>query len=176
LKLSPLYTALIECEPTDKEDVVSVPTPFARLTALPKAAEPFMNWTAPVGPTPVTMAVKVTGWPKIAEYLEESTNVAEGARVIVSLIADEVLPALRLSPLYTAVIEFVPTRRSEVVSEATPPDNGTPAPRLLGPLRNSTVPVRLLPVTTAVNVTGSRATEGLADVATAVVVAVPVTV
>ena len=43
-------------------------------------------------------------------------------------------------PLYTAVIECVPTARDEVVSVATPPES-VPRPRGVVPSRKLTVPV-----------------------------------
>ena len=57
----------------------------------------------------------------------------------------------------------MPTGKIEVVNAATPLASATGAARLVAPLRNSTVPVGLLPVTVAVNVTACPAMDGLSD-------------
>jgi hypothetical protein len=84
-------------------------------------------------------------------------------------------PLLAASPLYTAVIECAPAESAEVEKEAEPLLS-VPVPRIVVPSRNCTVPVAAAGLTVAVNVTLPPEMEGLRDEATAVVVAVLLTI
>lgn len=68
----------MECEPTEKVEVVNVAWPFVR-DSEPSVVEPSLNVTVPVGvPLPdvgLTVAVNVTDWPNTAGLAEEATDV-----------------------------------------------------------------------------------------------------
>ena len=59
LSASPAYTAVMVCEAAVNDDVVNVATPVARVP-VPNVVAPSLKVTVPVGPLPVTLAVKVT--------------------------------------------------------------------------------------------------------------------
>jgi len=76
--------------------VVAMPLPF-KVTAEPKLTPSTLNCTLPVGvavlgDTSLTVAVKVTDWPKTDGLPEEVTAVVVAAWFTVWVIADEVLP------------------------------------------------------------------------------------
>ena len=77
--------------------------------------------------------------------------------VTVTVTAFDVLPALLLSPPYTAVTEFAPRGSIEVANVATPEPFSIPVPSVAAPSMNVTLPVGVIPpvggVTVAVNVT-----------------------
>jgi hypothetical protein len=80
LKLeSPLYKAVIECDPTASVFKVSVATPEAFSVPDPSVVLPSANVTVPVAPVPVTVAVKVTLAPAVA-------LVGEAASVVVVFV------------------------------------------------------------------------------------------
>ena len=63
--LSPPYTAVIECAPTERPEVLNVMNPEAFSVPVPKVAPPSLNVTVPVavpvaGATGLTVAVNVT--------------------------------------------------------------------------------------------------------------------
>ena len=68
------------------------------------------------------------------------------------------------------MIECGPTAKVEVAREAAPAVREPGEPRLVTPSRNCTVPVGLLPVTVAVNVTDCPNAAGLLEAANVVVV------
>src|SRR5579884_3454431 len=84
--------------------------------------------------------VKVTEAPEADGFCEEATTVVVGPRLITSSSACDVTGALALSPLYAAVMAYVPTARLFLESLATPPLTVTVA-RAVVPLINVTVPV-----------------------------------
>ena len=161
LLLSPLYTAVTEFDPSGRVDVVSVATPDPFSVPVPSIFAPSMNVTDPVGtPLPgfcVTVAVKVTLAPTFTLAALAISAVALCARVTVTVTAGDVLPALLLSPPYTAVIECCPIVSVEVVYVATPAAFSVPVPSVFDPSMNVTLPVGVIPpvggVTVAVNVT-----------------------
>jgi hypothetical protein len=74
---SPLYTATMECGPTVSFVVVNAALP-ALSVPVPSVAAPFLNVTVPVGvpePAGVTVAVKVTLWPKVDGFTLEARAV-----------------------------------------------------------------------------------------------------
>src|SRR5205807_5132867 len=83
-----------------------------------------VNVTVPVGtPAPggaaLTTAVKTIGCPNTAGFAEELTSVCDDDLLTVWLKAAVVLAALKLlSPLYEAVIEWLPRERLETVNVA----------------------------------------------------------
>ena len=60
----------MECEATDRDDVENVATPPALRVPVPIVVAPSRKVTVPVGvpPGPVTVAVKVTDWPKVEGF------------------------------------------------------------------------------------------------------------
>jgi hypothetical protein len=80
--LSPPYTALMEWEPTASAEVVSVACALPFREPVPNVVVPSMNVTVPVGaPEPevgATVAVKVTGWPGAAGFVDEASVVDVG--------------------------------------------------------------------------------------------------
>ena len=67
--MSPLYAAVIECEPTDNVDIGHVALPLLKFTAEQMTVTPSLNVIVPVGETPLTVAVKVTLWPKVLGFV-----------------------------------------------------------------------------------------------------------
>ena len=93
-------------------------------------------------------------WPGFDGLFEELTLVVVAAFSTVWISAGEVLVRCVGSPLYVAVIEFVPAGRVAQVKVVEPPES-VPCPNLVEPFSNVTVPVGVptLEVTFAVNVT-----------------------
>jgi hypothetical protein len=100
--LSPPYSAVIECEPTDKEEVVKAATPPVR-DPVPNVTVPSLNVTVPVGvpPVPDTLAVKVTGCPKEEGLTDEVSVVVEDARAVPTtlMLSNRLLPLVSVAPL-----------------------------------------------------------------------------
>ena len=85
---------------------------------------PSLNVTVPVGvPVPgattLTVAVKVTDWPKTDGFTLEASAVVVVFWFTVCVRTAEVLPESFVSPPYTAVIECDPTARVAVAKVAT---------------------------------------------------------
>lgn len=97
--LSPLYTAVIGCVPAASDDVVRVAMAPDSGAGFPSVAAPSMNWMEPLGLSPLTIAVKVRGWPAIAWSFEVRIDVAEAAGNTVSTKTADVLGAFAASPL-----------------------------------------------------------------------------
>ena len=172
---SPPYTAVIECDPTVKDEIARVAVP-AVTVPVPIAVAPSLKVTVPVTvPVAVvlTVAVKVTDWPTTDGFDEETTAAVVAALFTTWLNAGEVLPLKLPSPPYTAVIECEPTAREERVRVAVPAVS-VPVPIAVAPSLKVTVPV-LVPVavvlTVAVKVTDWLKVDGLVADVTAVVVA-----
>ena len=75
--LSPLYLAVIECEPAVKFETASCAT-LLEIAVVPKDVVPSKKVTVPVGvPVPVgcTVAVKTTDWPNVAGFTFDATLV-----------------------------------------------------------------------------------------------------
>jgi hypothetical protein len=147
---------VIEWLPTANVEVVKVAFPRLSLS-VPSTVAPSLNVTVPVGVPEVagfTVAVKVTAWPTADGFTEETTEVVDAAWVTAWERAGEVLAPKLASPLYTAVMECVPTVSVEVVNVAVPALS-EPVPNATVPFLNVTVPVGVpdVAVTVAVNVT-----------------------
>ena len=118
----PPYTAVIECFPGAKDELLNLALPAANVPA-PKFTAPSLNITVPAG-TPaagaaaVTVAVKVTGWLNTGGPTDESTVMCVAPLFTVCAKAGEVLVRNMPLPLYIAVMESVPTARLELVSVA----------------------------------------------------------
>src|SRR6266542_1428077 len=154
---------------------VATPLPF-NACGEPRFVPLSLNCAVPVGvPAPeVTVAVKVTLWPKLEGFNEESSAVAVLA--FATTCPPERLPMLFrkfASPLYSAVIVCVPAVKVEVVNVAAPPAfKATGAPRFVPLSLNCAVPVGVpaLEVTVAVKVTLCPKLEGFNEESSAVVV------
>jgi hypothetical protein len=154
---SPLYAAVMEWLPTAGDEMLRVAT-LLLTAALPSTTEPSLKVTVPVAMpplAPVTVAVRVTACPVYAGFADELSAVELPAMPTVSVTAAEELVLKVLSPLYTAVSEWLPTARAEVVNVAVPPVRSAD-PTTAEPSLNVTDPlgVPLEPVTLAVRVTG----------------------
>lgn len=155
---SPLYTAVIECVATVSVAVPKVATPPVRGTAS-SVAVPFLNVTVPVGISPeaeVTLAVKVTLWPKL-EGLPLVPNVVVVPYLpTVCVSAAEVLVKNSVSPGYFALMECELAVSAEVVKVALPLAR-IPVPKVADPFVNVMISpsagVPSLELTVPVNVT-----------------------
>jgi len=86
----------MECAPTAREAVVSVAMPEESSVPVPRLVAPSRNVTVPVGmPTgELTVAVKVTDWPKVDGFAEDTRTVVVAGLSTVNVAALEVaLPA-----------------------------------------------------------------------------------
>src|SRR6202035_753412 len=148
--------AVIEWLRRANAEVVKVAFP-ALSVPVPSSVAPSLNVTVPVGVPVVanfTVAVKVTAWPNADGFAEETSEVVEAAWFTACDNAGEVLPAKLASPLYTAVMECVPTVNAAVLNAAVPALSVL-VPSVAVPFLNVTVPVGVpdVTVTVAVNVT-----------------------
>jgi hypothetical protein len=157
---------------------VKVATALVRV-AVTRNAVPSMKVIDPVGVGPpvdggagITVAVKVTGWPRLAGLSEEVSVVVVLACCTVTVMLLEVLGEKLELPWYIAVTVLKPKGSAVVTMEATPPDK-VAVPSEVVPRKNWTVPsgVPAVELTPAVSVTGWPTTAGLGDAATVVVVA-----
>lgn len=80
LKLSPLYIAVITCEPgvnvdvrNDAPDMTQGPLAQRTVTGAPRLIEPSMNWTVPVAVVPKICAKKLTCCPTTEGLGDELT-------------------------------------------------------------------------------------------------------
>src|SRR5262245_63953919 len=105
----------MECEPTARLAVENVAIPPAPMLPVPSVAAPSMKVTRPVGkPAPeVTLAEKVTDWPKTVGF-DEAANVVVVVAWLTTCGAAESSPELfnqPFVPVNVAVTECVPTAR-----------------------------------------------------------------
>ena len=111
--------------------------------AVPKVVAESRNVTVPVA-VPVncgvTVAVKVTVWPKIDGFNELVTALALVALFIVCVIAAEALLLMLLSPPYETVIVWLPAESVAVEIEAVP-EVRLAVPNVVAESRKVTVPV-----------------------------------
>ena len=91
---SPLYFAVIECEPAARVEIVNCAL-LLESVAEPKELEPSRKAIVPVALPPyagTTLAVKVTDWPKAAGLAFEETVAVVEAWFTVSVNGKDVLP------------------------------------------------------------------------------------
>jgi hypothetical protein len=166
----PLYIAVIVELASGSVDVVNTAEPPARGTVA-SAEVPLMKVTVPSGvPAPeagLTVATKFTSCPKTRLADDEFSDVWLPTCVIVKLAAGDTLVPKSTPPLYTAVIEGLPSE-NVVVNTALPPLKAI-VPIEFVPSMNVTSPVGVpLPgdfaVTVAVRTTGAPGAEGDPDV------------
>src|SRR6266567_1290433 len=106
LKLpSPLYTAVMVCEPTESEEMLSLAALLPdKVTGAPKLEPSTLNCTVPVGvPAPgataLTVFVKITAWPNTEGLVEEASDDVASAWFTVCVRTEEVLVLKLPSPL-----------------------------------------------------------------------------
>ena len=106
---------------TDKVEVLNVALLLLNVP-VPNVVEPALKVTVPVGvpPDEVTVAVKVTDWPKVDGFTDDVSDVEVLAAFTVWVRTGEVLPRMLPLPLYTAVIELDPAVSVEIVNVAFP--------------------------------------------------------
>src|SRR5579872_153561 len=177
----PPSTAVMECDPTVRVEVVKVALPLPSRVPVPKVELPFLKVTVPLGtPLPgavaVTGAVKVTGWLKTDGLADELTAVVVadlfttwGEPLSLPLLFAQPVP-----PVKAAVIVLLPTASAAVLNAAWPLLSTTTfeASTLL-PWVKVTVPTGApeLEVTLAVKLTDCPKVDGLGVEVTVVVVA-----
>lgn len=174
----PVKAAVIEWLPIARVEEVKVALPAVTVAAAASVVVPSVNLTVPVGtlvPTPVIVAVSVMEAPEVDGFAEEVTAV-----VVVPCTDCDTVPLLVPKPpvpVNAAVIVWVATESVLVVKVALPLVTVTAEASVVAPSVNLTVPVGVPPdeLMVAVKVTDCPGPEGVADEATAVVVAPPVT-
>ena len=158
------------------------PTATAAQPAIDVA--PSLKLTNPVGLVPVTVAVKVTFVPTIDGFAELLSAVVVAAPPLLTTCEKIVLvePLLVASPLYTAVMLWVPTARLLVAQAAVrilpEPVKATAehAAIEVAPSLKFTVPVGALPLTVAVKVTLVPKVDGVNELPIPVVLVTLLTV
>jgi hypothetical protein len=103
------------CVPTvNVVTLLLVAVPPLSVTGVPRVAPSTLNWTVPVAPAGLTVAVKVTPWPKVEGLADEATVVVLAAWftcwVTVPLLGLKLPP-----PPYSAVMTWLPAVREAVV-------------------------------------------------------------
>src|SRR5262249_20835196 len=108
------------------------------------------------GPAAVTVAVKVTGWPKTAARVEDDRPVFELAGLMTCVRIDDVLPVKLLLPTNSAVRLWLPSGRFEITKLALPAGSSVAVPRVAAPSCRLTGPAGMpaLEVTLTLKVTG----------------------
>jgi aromatic ring-cleaving dioxygenase len=139
---SPLYVALMKWLPLVRAEVDKLAEPPAPNETVTRSIVPSLNVTVPVGvpepgSTTATDAVKVTVCPKRLGLVGDSIVVVL-SRTCWFRVA--VLAMKFASPLYVAVMEWLPLVRAAVEMVAAPAVNGT-ASRTVVPSLKVTVPV-----------------------------------
>jgi hypothetical protein len=180
---SPPYSAVMECVPAVRADVLSAATPLPFRTPVPSVAAPSLNVTVPVGvpPVDVTVAVNVTDCPNVDAFGADVSVVVVVPLLTVCVSVVDVLLVKLPSPSYAAVMACDPAASVELENVAWPPALSVPVPNVVVPSLNVTVPVGVpLPgavaATVAVNVTACPKTDGFTDEVTDVLVAALFTV
>jgi hypothetical protein len=153
----------MECFPPLSADVTSDAWPLLRATVASRV-EPSRNCTVPVAVEDDTVAVNVTGRPLLDGLGSDVNVVVVPALLTVCESAEDVLPVWLPSPLYCAVMAWVPTARLEVEKAATPLALSADVPSAEAPSMNVTVPVTPEDgLTVAVNVTCCPNAEGFSE-------------
>jgi hypothetical protein len=153
----------MECDPTLNEEVVKLTEPLFSGSGPEIADVPSKNMTVPVALVGVTVAMNVSGVPaaKAVSPTDSSSSTDVLALATVWINAVEGAPLKLASPLYWAVIEWVPAAKVEVLKLAVPPlIRGTLPEMAIATSKKITVPVADAGVTLAVKVRGAPNTEG----------------
>lgn len=166
---------MMECRPEVRAEIVKDACPLTRL-AVPRLVSPSRNVTVPVGmPDPgavaLTVAVAITGWPKIPGFGDAFTATVGTSRFTICVNGEEVFALKLLSPEYEAVMVCAPTANADVVNEAAPVESSVAVPMVEVPSRKVTVPVGVpeVALTVAVKVSACPKTVGFLEETTAVV-------
>src|SRR5262249_43447280 len=127
--------------PVVRVDVLNVATAPLRVP-VPRKVVPSMKVIDPVGVGPpvdggagVTVAVKVTVWPRPAGFGDAVSAVVVLACWTVTVMPAEVLGENCVLPWYCAVTVLTPNGSAVVTSEATPPLS-VPVPSDVVPVKN----------------------------------------
>lgn len=138
--LFPWYTAVSEWVPAERVEVVK--TAVLLLSAwLPRVFVPSRKVTFPVAAAGETVAVRVTVWPKPEDVGATVSVVVVWVRPTDTVTGGEVLVRKLASPPYTAVKEWLPLARDDVVVVALPFASATGGPSAVVPSKKVTVPV-----------------------------------
>src|SRR5262249_13387597 len=165
--------------PTAGEARVKVAWPLTSATgacAVPSMVKVTVPPGVPApGATALTVAVKVTAWPKTDGLVEEVRAVVVLALFTTWVRAPDVLGLKLPSLLYAGGTVCLPRAGEGVLLLAPPPARAPGPPKLAPSIWNCTVPVGVpapgaTAATVAVNVTACPNTDGLADELTAVAV------
>ncbi len=153
-----------------------LPAPTSATAPQPAIVAPStVKLTVPVGATPATLAVNVTDAPTTDGLAELAMPVVDTALFTVCASVDDVDPLWLVSPAYVATMLRLPTGSAAVehwaVRMLPAPVRATAVqPPTATPLSvNATVPVGVVPVTVAVNVTDVPTVDGFAELASPVV-------
>lgn len=138
---------MMECEPTDKVEMVYCVELSLESDVAPIEVEPSNQLTVLVGAPLVearTTALKVTDCPKLEGFRLEVTVVVVAAALTICCKADDVLEVTLASPLYLMVIQCVPTEKVATESCAALADTAA-VPRVVEPSRKVNTPVAVPP-------------------------------
>lgn len=177
---SPMYAATTLWVPEASAAVAQVavrvlPAPVSATGAQPAmVVPPSVKFTVPVGALPVTEAVKVTLVPTFDGLAELETVAPEAALLTTCDSAVLLETALPLSPVYAAMMLWVPAASAAAVHVAmrvlpVPVSVAAAQPAMVVPPSvKLTAPVGALPVTEAVKVMLVPMGDGLAELETVV--------
>ena len=120
----PEYVADTILEPIESDDVLKIAWLPDNVTGEPKFVPLILNCTVPVAEFGDTIAVNVTGCPKIIDVAFELSDVADAdPELTVCVIILLVFGTLFMSPRYFATIVCDPADNEDVESVAVPLDN-----------------------------------------------------
>jgi hypothetical protein len=92
--------------PNSSDEVVKLATPPTSVTADPRLEPSSMNCTVPVGEAPVTVAVKVTGWPNTLGLSDDVTTMEVGVCAKASS-APPTRPSMAVANIQTRLTEKI---------------------------------------------------------------------
>lgn len=137
--VSPEYTAVMLCVPPARLVALKLATPLA-IVPVPRVLLPSLNVTVPVPAVFASVAVKIVALPYeivVGFALTLTASLAVFTCTVIALLAD---PVKFASPLYTAVIEWLPPISAVALNIAVPLLT-VPVPSVAAPSLNVTVPV-----------------------------------
>jgi hypothetical protein len=130
--------------PAENELTLMVALPVLSKGADPTVVAPSTKLTLPDGipaPGTVTVALKVTVWPKVLGLGVEASAVELGLLLMVSETGADAEPEKLLSPEYVAVILCVPADKEVGEKAALPVLSMVAVPIVIAPSAKVTVPV-----------------------------------
>lgn len=155
--MSPLYCALMACVPTASVSVVKLTVPLFSGSAPDIGVVPSKNTTVPIALPGTTVATNVAGLPDLSP-------VAPSAKANVRLVlafatfwinGAEVDGLVLASPLYCAVMEWLPATSDGTINIAVPLLRGRFPEMAIDPSKKTTVPVAEAGIMLTVNVSES---------------------